>query len=339
MMSSLSEYLVADASGAVPVVPVDTATLPQWLEGHPEQRDWLKLTGFKAEPGSFVFLPAMNGKPVRVLAGRGKDEPIWAFAGLPMSLPEGVYAIQADLDPAHASDCGRSDGRSARMHSRSTRRRNAPRRAGLAGARRSRRGRSHRAQCFPGAGSHQHTDRGHGARAVDRGRRGGGAGRGRKRARAARRRTARARIIRPFTRWVAPARVRLACSTSPGAMTVAPKVTLVGKGVCFDTGGLNIKPREGMLRDEEGHGRRGDRAGTGPGADGGRHADPPARTDSCGRELDRRQRLPAARHHPDARRQDGRDRQYRRRRAPDPVRRARGGGRRTSGALDRLRDA
>jgi leucyl aminopeptidase len=28
----------------------------------------------------------------------------------------------------------------------------------------------------------------------------------------------------------------------------APKVTLVGKGVCFDTGGLNIKPREGMLQ-------------------------------------------------------------------------------------------
>ena len=27
----------------------------------------------------------------------------------------------------------------------------------------------------------------------------------------------------------------------------APKVTLVGKGVCFDTGGLDIKPSSGML--------------------------------------------------------------------------------------------
>ena len=26
-----------------------------------------------------------------------------------------------------------------------------------------------------------------------------------------------------------------------------PKVTLVGKGVCFDTGGLDIKPSAGML--------------------------------------------------------------------------------------------
>ena len=27
----------------------------------------------------------------------------------------------------------------------------------------------------------------------------------------------------------------------------APKVTLVGKGVCFDTGGLDIKPADNML--------------------------------------------------------------------------------------------
>lgn len=26
-----------------------------------------------------------------------------------------------------------------------------------------------------------------------------------------------------------------------------PKITLVGKGVCFDTGGLDIKPASGML--------------------------------------------------------------------------------------------
>ena len=29
--------------------------------------------------------------------------------------------------------------------------------------------------------------------------------------------------------------------------TAAPRVTLVGKGVCFDTGGLNLKTRDGML--------------------------------------------------------------------------------------------
>ena len=37
----------------------------------------------------------------------------------------------------------------------------------------------------------------------------------------------------------------------------APKVTLVGKGVCFDTGGYDLKPVVRHAVDEEGHGRRG----------------------------------------------------------------------------------
>ena len=41
-------------------------------------------------------------------------------------------------------------------------------------------------------------------------------------------------------------RARRASSISPGAPADA-KVTLVGKGVCFDTGGLDIKPASGML--------------------------------------------------------------------------------------------
>ena len=44
----------------------------------------------------------------------------------------------------------------------------------------------------------------------------------------------------------------------------APKVTLVGKGVTFDTGGLDIKPAIGHGDHEKGHGRRGD--GLAPGA-------------------------------------------------------------------------
>ncbi len=35
--------------------------------------------------------------------------------------------------------------------------------------------------------------------------------------------------------------------SSPGGRPNAPRVTLVGKGICFDTGGLDIKPASGML--------------------------------------------------------------------------------------------
>ena len=45
----------------------------------------------------------------------------------------------------------------------------------------------------------------------------------------------------------APRSQRLGSSIFPGAIRAAPKVTLVGKGVTFDTGGLNIKPDASML--------------------------------------------------------------------------------------------
>jgi hypothetical protein len=85
--------LTSDSSSAVPITPVTKASLPQWLEAHPARREWLNVIGFKAEPNSFAFLPPSDGEHTRVLAAVGEGEPIWAFAGLPTSLPEGVYSI------------------------------------------------------------------------------------------------------------------------------------------------------------------------------------------------------------------------------------------------------
>ena len=49
-----------------------------------------------------------------------------------------------------------------------------------------------------------------------------------------------------------------------------PKVTLVGKGVCFDTGGLDIKPESGMLNMKKDMGGAATHAGARPHADGPR---------------------------------------------------------------------
>jgi leucyl aminopeptidase len=52
----------------------------------------------------------------------------------------------------------------------------------------------------------------------------------------------------PLVHAVGKASVRLPCLIDITAGPVrAPKVTLVGKGVCFDTGGLDIKPSSNML--------------------------------------------------------------------------------------------
>ena len=70
----------------------------------------------------------------------------------------------------------------------------------------------------------------------------------------------------------------------------APKVTLVGKGVCFDTGGLDIKPAALDGADEEGHGRRRHGDGARRHGDGPRARRPAAAAGAGGRERDLRRR-------------------------------------------------
>ena len=102
----------------------------------------------------------------------------------------------------------------------------------------------------------------------------------------------------------------------------APRVTLVGKGVCFDSRRARPEALGGHAADEKRHGRRRLCAGAGaPAADhagaGATAADHPG-----GREQRRRSRLPAGRRVDLAQGPDGRDRQYRRRRPPGAGRRA-----------------
>ena len=237
--------LTEDPSNAIPITPVGKATLPQWLDAHPAWREWINATGFKAEPDSFVFLPAINGEPVRVLAARG-GEPVWAFAAFPRLLPEGVYAIDADLgkDDATAAALGWSLGSYAFTQYKAAKRAPArlvwPKQADRAEVDRIKQGvflaRDLINTPTEDMGPDQLIEAG-AAIAKDAG--------------------AKVRILRgdellqqnyPTIHAVGRASTR-----APGLLDFtwgdenARKVTLVGKGVCFDTGGLNIKPREGML--------------------------------------------------------------------------------------------
>jgi len=95
----------------------------------------------------------------------------------------------------------------------------------------------------------------------------------------------------------------------------APKVTLVGKGVCFDTGGLDIKPSSGMLLMKKDMGGAATRAGARRHDHGRRSAGAPAGDRADRRECNRRQRLSPRRHSPEAARD-------RRSRSATPTRKA-----------------
>jgi leucyl aminopeptidase len=60
------------------------------------QRRWLGESGFTAAPGAFALLPDSTGKLARVLVGVSADDALAALAGLPFSLPEGNYQLASE---------------------------------------------------------------------------------------------------------------------------------------------------------------------------------------------------------------------------------------------------
>jgi leucyl aminopeptidase len=70
------------------------------------QRRWLSDSGFEAAPGTFALLADPAGKLVRVLVGVDARDPLGALAALPCSLPEANYHLAAEgvlADPAQAA--------------------------------------------------------------------------------------------------------------------------------------------------------------------------------------------------------------------------------------------
>jgi len=88
--------LIDDAAGAVPVVAVSKSGLAAWREKAPQrERDWVMATGFTGEAGKLALVPDKEGRLGRVLVGVADGEPaIWAFAGLSDALPEGSYRVE-----------------------------------------------------------------------------------------------------------------------------------------------------------------------------------------------------------------------------------------------------
>jgi len=60
------------------------------------QRKWLASTGFRPMPGALAVLPGAKGEIERVLIGVDRHQPLSALGGLPFRLPLGTYELDAD---------------------------------------------------------------------------------------------------------------------------------------------------------------------------------------------------------------------------------------------------
>ena len=97
--------LIDETAGAIPVTVLSKDRLPAWLAEAPErERNWLTAIGFSAEQGKSALVPADNGRLARVVVGLGEERGpaagMWTRAGLPDALPEGSYTIETAPDGA-----------------------------------------------------------------------------------------------------------------------------------------------------------------------------------------------------------------------------------------------
>ncbi|MFO0998519.1 MAG: leucyl aminopeptidase family protein [Alphaproteobacteria bacterium] len=70
-----------------------------WVSRQPlALRRWAESAGFAAEPGKVLLVPGAEGRIGRVVVGIDPDDRLWQFAGLPALLPKGSYRIDVSLD-------------------------------------------------------------------------------------------------------------------------------------------------------------------------------------------------------------------------------------------------
>ena len=240
--------LVAEAAAeALPITPLVEAKLKGWLAGPGRSlRGWVESTGFAAKPGELSLVAGDDGRLARVLVGVHAKDELWALAALPQALPPGVYRLDAALAAAAATKAALGWALGSYRFARY-------RKAPPLGA----------TLLWP-----KHADRA----AVERTADGvflardlintpssdmGPAELADAARKLARRHRAALEVIegeRLITRnYPLIHAVGRASARAPRLIDLvwgekaAPKVTLVGKGVCFDTGGLDLKPAAGML--------------------------------------------------------------------------------------------
>ncbi len=106
MNHSLLPSRGAFALAPAQAIPLHLSSAAQWpgLLGSlpPLQRQWIATTGFEPLAGRVLLLPGADGALAGVLVGIDPSEPLWQLAALPPLLPAGVYAVAAGDEAADA---------------------------------------------------------------------------------------------------------------------------------------------------------------------------------------------------------------------------------------------
>lgn len=98
---------VASASETTPrpIIVVEKDGFDDWLVAQPAPcQNWITSQNFKPKGGRFLLLPDDKLEFEAVLFIRDADWDIWSLSDLTKKLPDGTYSIEAELTPKQATD-------------------------------------------------------------------------------------------------------------------------------------------------------------------------------------------------------------------------------------------
>jgi leucyl aminopeptidase len=240
--------IVEDAPDAIPIWPVEKDAYEAWLGSQSDPiGTWLRATEFKPESGARRLIPDAEGNIAGLVLGLGETPDLWCYGSLAKDLPRATYRIATEQDANDATQAALGWALGGYAFTR-YRKRDQERASLLApdGADLAQVGRTVRAvNMVRDLVNTPAADLGPAelAEAVET---------------TAARHGATVNVIvgdellrqnYPAIHAVGRASDRPPCLIDLGwGEASAPKVTLVGKGVCFDSGGLDLKPAANMLR-------------------------------------------------------------------------------------------
>ena len=231
----------------VPVAVLRTDGYGDWLKRQPKSRqEWLKQVSFSATAGASAVLPPAEGTAAGTVFIVGGDGDLWNWAGLATQLPPGSYRLDGKLPKVLATEAALGWGMTGYEFTAYRKPRETPRQL-----------------VWPANADRDAVIRQLDAATLVRDLINTPAeDMGPSELAAAARKLGRAHGAKVGVvvgdallkaNWPMIHMVGRASDDPPRLIDMrwgarGPRVTLVGKGVCFDTGGLDIKPAAGMLR-------------------------------------------------------------------------------------------
>jgi len=90
-------FFIKKTSKSLPITPLNNKSLKTWLKTQDKAtREWVKSSDFKANSGSMLILPKSNGSIAGILFGAGEDNSLYSFSALPVKLPKNKAGYYID---------------------------------------------------------------------------------------------------------------------------------------------------------------------------------------------------------------------------------------------------